>query len=681
MKSNRRLTTTLTLAVLVSGAALALPARAQDNPFEKLKSYDFQNRVPVDAIEKQIQQAAGDKAQDAQIEKSLDAVLEDPNATFAGKQETCRLLSLIGSAQSVPDLAKMLTDDKLADTARYALERDADPSAAKALRLALATTQGKTQIGIINSLGDRGDPLAPPVLKPLVASTDTHVSEAAIAALGKIATPASITILRALPASSIPAGHALLRAAFQLSYIDKSGEASRLYESLAKEGRPAIIRAEAIRGLAVKNDLRASAAALAALKSDDPYLQEVGARICGTQGDKAAVDGSIALWPNLSEPIQIILLTALADRHDVLVVPLAQTAIESKSQTLHAPGIRALAVVGGVKAVPRLVEIAQRGEGGDRGVARESLAGMSGPGVEQEILKIARNGNPEERATVMEILAERPTPDAIKVLVESAQGTDAHVAVQALRALAHANNPITYPQILKVLVTTQNEEVRDAAKEAVLTIGPRLEDHGAGALYAVFPEAPAPAKAALYGMLAEIGDDRALDELTRAANSSDPTLKHASFAVLADNWSDTRPIPTLLAIAKATTDLNTRVQALRGVLRLLGQDEKMPAEQKVMLVGQALDIAERPDEKRQALSVLRDCRIPTAVEMSAHLLDNPDVFNDAANTVLFLAGPQKKNNRDLPAVKGPATNAALDKVIQLTKDDNQRAIALKLKES
>ena len=55
------------------------------------------------------------------------------------------------------------------------------------------------------------------------------------------------------------------------------------------------------------------------------------------------------------------------------------------------------------------------------------------------------------------------------------------------------------------------------------------------------------------------------------------------------------------------------------------------------------------------------------------------MFGDAATVILYLAGPQRKNNRDLGAVKGDATTAALDKIIQATKDDAQRAEAQKLK--
>ena len=107
----------------------------------------------------------------------------------------------------------------------------------------------------------------------------------------------------------------------------------------------------------------------------------------------------------------------------------------------------------------------------------------------------------------------------------------------------------------------------------------------------------------------------------------------------------------------------------------------MPVEDKVGRMSQAIALAERPEEKRQALSVLRDCRTVSAMKQASRLLDDPALFAEAADTVLYLAAPQKKGNQDEPAVKGPSTTAALDKIARLTKDDNQRTQAQKLRQT
>ena len=252
MKPSQRTFTALTIAVLLSGAYVAARAGAtarQDDAFEKLKIYDFQNRDAVAALQTMIQQALGDKARTASIEQQLIVVLQDPNATFAGKQEACRMLWMIGTARSVPTLALMLPDAKLSNIARYALERNADPSAGQALRGALVTTKGETRIGIINSVGDRGDAEAVSALNLLAKNADPLVAEAAITALGKVGTEAALAALRTLPPDRPLVGHAMLRCAEHLAAGGRSAAAEKVYISLAGPNQPIVVQTEALRGL------------------------------------------------------------------------------------------------------------------------------------------------------------------------------------------------------------------------------------------------------------------------------------------------------------------------------------------------------------------------------------------------------------------------------------------------
>ncbi len=545
----------------------------------------------------------------------------------------------------------------------------------------MTTTHDKTRLGVINSLGNRGDAEAVSVLKPLVTSTEAPVSEAAIMALGKIGTPAAVSALRALPPTNTQAGRAMIRAAERLAVGGKKADAQKLYEALAGESRPNVIRAGAVRGLAAMQSPRAGTVALSALKSSDTYLQQVGAQVLGTSTDANATSQAIAAWPTLPPPVQSILLTAWADRQEKTAVDVALQATGSADDSVRQTGIYASGRIGGVKAVPRLADIAAHGQGGDRNSARDALASMPGADVDTAILQMAQTGPADTRGALLAILADRPTPATRAALLATAKGSDSRAAVQSLRALARIGSANEYPELINLTVTTSNDEVRDAARDAVVSVGPRVgnANQAAEPVLAAYAGASSQAKSALMPVLANLGTDRALTELTRATQSGDTAVKQAAVTALAETWSDTRPLPALLNIASNDNDKSLRIEALRGYLRLVQQDERMGSEEKVNRVSQALQAAQRPEEKRQALNVLRDARIPQAVQLSAKYLDDPDVFSDAANTVIDLAGPRRKNNRDLAAVKGDATTAALNKVIELTKDDNQRTQAQRLK--
>jgi len=666
-------------ALVLCMVSLTASPQPVDSPYEKLKSYDYQNRTPADAISEMIKQANGDSQKLATIETRLDGILDDPAAAFGGKQEACRLLSIIGTGISVPSLAKMLTDDKLADIARYALERDPAPTAARALRLALATTTGKTQIGVINSLGDRADPAAPGVLKKYIVSPDADVAEAAITALGKIGDVNSIALLKKLPASNVAAGHALLRAAAQLAAAGAAPAALGIYDALANGGRPPVVRAEAMRGLSVLNSPHAAAIALAALRSDDPYLQEVAARVIGTIGTGAAVNPAMEIWPHLQPKTQIVLLTAFADRRDKSAIPMAFTAIDSKDDALRAAGMRSAALIGGPQALAHLIYILSHGNGDDKSVARDALASAPGSDAERLILDAAGKGDADTRSALMRVLADRPTDRAMAVLTDAAGDAEKSVAVQALQALGRVGKPAPFDSVIRVLVSTKSDDIRDAARDAAGAIAPKVENHGASQVFAVMDGATDAAKAALYPLLPEIGDDRALKELVESATAPEGALRRPALNALADGWPDARALPTLLTIAQTDSDKSVKVQALRGYLRILGQDDSMPPNSKVARVIKGIDAAARTEEKRQALSVLRDCRVQAAVDASAKLLDDPELFNDAANTIIYLAGKQRKNDKDQAAVTGVSTNAALDKIIQMSNDDGQKTAAQKVR--
>lgn len=153
------------------------------------------------------------------------------SADLHAKARACQELGVYGGPASVPALAALLADERLADYARSGLEGIADPSAAKALRNALRTLKDRLLAGVVNSLGVRRDPAAVADLRALVQDPARGAAAEALSALGQIATADAArviedTLARGAPELRAPAAHAALVAA----------------ELLAKEGNPAAAR-------------------------------------------------------------------------------------------------------------------------------------------------------------------------------------------------------------------------------------------------------------------------------------------------------------------------------------------------------------------------------------------------------------------------------------------------------
>ncbi len=156
----------------------------------QLTAYEWGgDRGALVGIDDWIVAARGDKDKLAEVEQALLEVLQS-DAKLPAKEYICRQLALIGTNRCVPVLAGMLSDSELSDCARVALEAIPDPSADDALRTALEKAEGNQRVGIVNTLGERGDQKAVPALKEMGNSPDPVLAKAAQAALRKIAPPA-----------------------------------------------------------------------------------------------------------------------------------------------------------------------------------------------------------------------------------------------------------------------------------------------------------------------------------------------------------------------------------------------------------------------------------------------------------------------------------------------------------
>ena len=105
------------------------------------------------------------------------------------KANACRELKLAGTGEVDPRAG--LAAGRRANCripARFALESMPYPAAGAALRDALGKATGLARSGIIDSLGQRRDPLAVPLIAPDLAAKDLVLVAAAATALGKIGT-------------------------------------------------------------------------------------------------------------------------------------------------------------------------------------------------------------------------------------------------------------------------------------------------------------------------------------------------------------------------------------------------------------------------------------------------------------------------------------------------------------
>ena len=131
--------TKVTAALLLSIVCFVCPLFASvdtetiDKKLAAIITYDRgMDRQPLIAVEELIRQSQGKPQQRKYVERQLAALLD--KATLEGKSFICKQLWSIGTAVSVPAVAKLLTDEKTADMACYAIGQNPSDEAGRALR-------------------------------------------------------------------------------------------------------------------------------------------------------------------------------------------------------------------------------------------------------------------------------------------------------------------------------------------------------------------------------------------------------------------------------------------------------------------------------------------------------------------------------------------------------------------
>jgi len=235
-------------------AQASVKGSGMEQQLAKLKTYDFgDSRQALTELSDEIRKAYGKPEELKKFEAGLLDVLKS-DAKYAGKQYACRELSIIGTEQSVPVLAGMLTNEEYSDMARYALERIPGEAVNKALLAALAKAQGKAKVGIVNSLGERCCKAATAEVAKCAAGSDQVLCGAAVSALGKIGGSEAAKALdkakgSAPDALKLAVYDALLKVADKMVAEGNKAEARKIYIGLNRQGMPAHVRAAAIAGI------------------------------------------------------------------------------------------------------------------------------------------------------------------------------------------------------------------------------------------------------------------------------------------------------------------------------------------------------------------------------------------------------------------------------------------------
>jgi HEAT repeat protein len=222
-----------------------------DTAFDALKKFDWgSDLAALSPIDDAVTGTHDKPDARRELENRLISALNG-ELTRDARDYVCRKLATIGSVASVPALAVLLPQAESSHMARFALERMAVPEAGTALRDSLSKVAGSQKLGVISSLGARGESTAVEPLSALL--TDANTARAAALALGAIGSVESANALqKSLDNPNVNQSaviDALLSCAESLLASDKRADAFSIYKRFSDRGQSRIVRLAATRGL------------------------------------------------------------------------------------------------------------------------------------------------------------------------------------------------------------------------------------------------------------------------------------------------------------------------------------------------------------------------------------------------------------------------------------------------
>ena len=574
------------------------------------------------------------------MERDVLELLGSSSTSVDAKRWCCRVLSRRGTSEAVPTLAGLLADTDVGGPARNALEDIPHPTSAKALRDGLASLAGQAKIGVINSLGVRGDREAARALAVLAAADDAAAAGAAVTALGAIGGEECLKLLESTAVRRDLAearDHALLAAAHSLEGGEAARRRAAVFGRLLKEGASDAVRRAALRGLAGCGGDAAAETVLDLLREGPPPMREAAARLVSVIPGPQVGAAAAEILPVLQPPLQVTLLHALAERGDRAARGRVAEIVGSEDAEARAAALGALGVLGDARDVPALVAAAT-GPVPVGVVAAGALTRLDADGVDAALLRLAATASETERVQAIRALGERGCTAALPALMGCAGAADTSVRREAFEALGKVAGEDDVQQLLALFLGAPADTQR-AARGACSSLAERTgtRDAAVEAAAVLCRDGEATDRVRLFELLGDMGGENALGPVVAGLGCGVPEVRAGAVRTLA-RWPTVGAAEPLLSVARAPGDLALRVLALRGVVRLLKESD-MPGDRKAQLYRRALAAAQRAEEKRLVLSGLAGESGFPALEAAASCLDQAELTHEAARAVVAIALP------------------------------------------
>lgn len=591
---------------------------------------------------------------------ALSALKDKDNQAFA-----IQMLQNTGKDESISVLGQYLTDEYLAGKSARALVAIGTEQAAGALLQGLADASENSVADIVKALGDLAYSPAEQTVLNYTTSTHSGVRKAALYALSQIGAVSSHDVLARAAAAVTYAYEPDNASAAYLNYLWKlldKGETRLVARSAnqmlktANAENQAYVRGGALQLLTEINSTKQRKALLKAAHADNVHDRRNALQLLETDLTPAVAKRLLRGLAQRSEGTQIDVLSFLAENKQLVALPFAERTLETTgTPELKKAALASLPALMGDAAVPVLLNQLTAEAGSDLGETIKMLLLTSRRSDINSLLTSALRvaDRPAAQALLIDVLAARGASESSKMVVDLLHSEDASVKTAAYNALPSVVQPSDLGKLLSRLQGAKDKAAITALQQAVVTSIVRSENPAAQQRQVMEQVKTAGTQATVYFPILS-RTATGLDLVLSAAQSADPNMRNTALSNLAA-WSDPAALPHLIVLSREVRDAALFNQVIGGLVRLVGVAD-IPAEQKVLHLRDAFDVAQTPAQKNSIIRALDATKTYTALVFAGKFLDDPELKNAAATTVMNIA-------LDVPEFYGEDVRALLEKVL------------------
>jgi HEAT repeat protein len=309
-----------------------------------------------------------------------------------------------------------------------------------------------------------------------------------------------------------------------------------------------------------------------------------------------------------------------------------------KDTDLRAAALSGLGKLGDSSTVPVLAEAAATSQGAEQAAARSSLYALRGRSIDQAIISALESAGGRTKVELIMAAGERGISQSADVLIKAVGDKDPDVHREALRALRNVAGTTQVPALLQILTQSSTASDRREATQTVASVLKRSESARVDTVITAYKAASdMPTRLALLDIMGQTSNEQTLPLLRDSLKDPAPEIARGAILALSE-WATPAPLPDLLAAARNDANPTLQVLALRGYLKLMALPSQRLAVESAKMLGEAMQLARQPAEKRTVLSLLSTFPCKESLQIAEAAVKDPQVMQEAKMAVERING-------------------------------------------